>query len=122
MIVDNFLTEMAKAMNGESTNMPSHLAYGSTTMTISTDTSSITGEFGSRDSITGARTTNVVTFNGLKSGSTVGSSGETLFTFSLWNSSGSGDLHSAVLVPSILHTSSFDIDTDWQFTVTRVST
>lgn len=121
MINDNFLTAIAKVMNSESTNMPSHLAYGSSTMTIETDSSSLTDEYSNRDSVSGSRSGTVVTFNGLRSGTVAGSAGDTLYTVGLYDSVSGGNLMSAVLTASILQTTSFDIDIDWQFSITRAS-
>lgn len=121
MINDNFLTALAKLMNSESASMPSYLAYGSSTMVVETDSSSLVDEYNNRDAVSGSRSGTVVTFNGLRSGSVVGSAGDTLYTVGLYDSVSGGNLMSAVLTSSILHTSSFDIDIDWQFTIKRVS-
>ena len=111
---------LSKALNSESYNVPTHMAEGSTTMTIATDTTSLLGEYPNRQSTTGSRVDNVTTFNALRSGASVASSsGEAIYTFGLYDSSTGGNLQVAVLASSILHTSTFDIDVDWELTIGR---
>ena len=88
-------------------------------MTVATDSSSLLGEYTSRDSTTGSRSSFTTTFSGLRSGTAIGSSGEVIYTAGMYDSSSGGNLMTAVLMPSVLQTSSFDINVDWQFTVGR---
>jgi hypothetical protein len=120
MINDNFLTEMAKALAGESYVVPAYLAFGSDVITESTTTTSLSGEFGTRGSLTDSRSSQTVTFTGLRLGATIATSaGETLNAMSLNSSSTSGSHLSEVLLSSILHTTAYDIEVVWQITTAR---
>lgn len=120
MIIETFLEELAKAINSEGYSVPTHMAEGSSTMTINTDTSVLTGEYPSRQAVSSSRVNNITTFNALRTGASVASSsGEVVYTFGLYDSSSSGNLLTAVLASSILHTTSFDIDVDWDITIER---
>jgi hypothetical protein len=119
MINDNFLTMMSKLLNGESVSLPTSLAYGSSVMTVAVDSSSLTGEYASRDSVSNSRSGFTVSFEGVRSGTIASSGGDVLQTFGLYDDSTGGNLLTAVLASSVLHTSSFDLNVEWQFTIGR---
>lgn len=120
MIHDNFITGLAKLLNGESFTLPADGTYSTSTLTLSTDmaSSSFTGEVPSRIAITGARAGDTITWTYLRSGATVGSSsGETLQETALFDAVSSGNLLLMNTLPSILQTTTFDIEVNWSLTV-----
>ena len=120
-LTDTFLNAIAGVINGESFTAPTHIGYGSTAITIDGTDTSLPGEFGTRDSASGSRTLNETILSAVKTGATVGSAGERLNSMGLFNASSTGDLHSEALVSSLLHTSAFDVEVDWQINTNRRS-
>lgn len=118
---DTLLYQLAGSLNGEAYDNPSHAGFSSTAITIDPTSSSLSGEFGSRVVVSGSRTLNEVSFNGLKTGAVVSSVGESISSFGLFNASSSGDLQAHALTASLLHTSDFDIEVDWVISVQRKS-
>ena len=121
MITDTFLVNMAKLLNDEAVTNPSYEGYSSDVIVPdATHTSSdFTGEISVRTTATGSRTNNSVTFTSLKTGATLGSSTDTINTIALFNSSTAGELFTEAIVPSLIQTSDFDVETDWQLTFER---
>lgn len=119
-VLNNMLNEIAKGLASESNVVPSYLAFGSDVLSINVADSSITGEIGSRIATTDSRATATVTFNAIRTGASVASSsGERLNASYLLSASSGGTLLSEVVLPSLLHTTTFDIETDWSFTIQR---
>lgn len=120
MINDNFLTEMSKALASESYDVPAYAAWGSTVLTVSATSTSLSGEYGARSALSDSRDGIEVAFSGLRTGASVSSSsGDVLNGISL-NSASSGGTHlSEVLLSSIIHTTGFDITVDWRITTIR---
>jgi hypothetical protein len=113
MINDNFLYGLASLMAGSTYTIPGYLAFGSTTGTLNTNDSVTSGEFdrNALDSKTGSL--NQVKFYGSRLASEA--SDEYVNIISLTNSAslgGSGDIQVNFLVPSLLHTTSFDISVE----------
>lgn len=120
VVLNNMLNEMAQALAGSSYVLPSYLAFGSDTLSISVSDSAITGEIGSRSATTNSTASASVTFNAIRTGASVASSaGESLNAAYLISASSGGTLLSELTLPSLLHTTNFDIDTDWSFTFQR---
>lgn len=120
-IYDGMLTEVAKAISGESYELISHMVCSSdSSFAVSVSDSSLSGEFGSRVATTDSRSGTTVTFNSIRTGaSLVSSSGDTLYGAGLFTSSSGGTLMAAITLPSLLHTDSFDIEFDWDIIVQR---
>lgn len=121
MITDLMLNEMAKGLAGDSFVIPSHFAYSTDTVAITAAMTTISGEVSTRNAAGDVRTLNQVNFSGIRSGTQVTSSaGITLKTLGVFSASTSGTLLSAVTLPSILHTTTFDIDTEVNYTINRL--
>lgn len=118
VLTDVFLIEMAKALNGESFSTPTHGAFSSSVITPAATDTSLPSEY-DRSSFTGSRDSNEVTFSGLRSGATASSSGDYINLFGLLDSSSGGNLFLEALVPSVLHTTSFDFEVDATITIER---
>lgn len=117
MITNNFLNELAKAVNGESYVSPGVVAFSSTTKTLSPSDTSLGGEL-DYDATSGSRVTNEVTFNALRSGTIVSAGGDRINSLGLLDTS-TGTLLAEALVPSVLHTSTYDLDVNWKIIIER---
>lgn len=121
MILDTFLTENAKAFNGESFVTPAYLAVGTGTVAISTTSTALSGPVDdTRSTLTKTRITNVLSFDAVRSGTGVGTAaGEYLNELGIFSAVTAGTMLSAITLPSILQTTSFDIDISGSFTWSR---
>lgn len=120
MINDEYLIDVAKALNAESISNISHSTFGSTSMTITPTLTSIDNELSTRQTITRSRTDNVVSHVSLKSGASVTSpTGEYLYTSALFTALTGGIPRIAVSLPGLLQTTGFDIEGNWSITVSR---
>lgn len=121
MITNSFLSEVAKAVAGESFVTPAYFAFGSDVITPNEASTSLSGEEGSRSSASDSRSANVVTFSGTRSGAAVASSdGDVLNSVGVLDTSSSGTLLSEHSLSSIVHTTRFDIVVDYELSVDRV--
>ena len=122
MITDTFLKQMASALASESYTVPSYLTVGTEVITPATTDTSLSGEIGPRGSLSKTRTVNEVEFANIRSSTSVlESTGDTLTSTALFSASTVGDMFSAIVLPSITHTSTFDIEFTWTFTINRRS-
>jgi hypothetical protein len=119
MITDVFLVDIAKAFNGESFTIPTHSNFCTSTVTLSPTDTSLPGEVGARPSLSASRTSNEVTWSGIRTGAIVSTSGETLYSTGVLSASSSGDLFMAVTLPGLLHTTDYDIEVSWTTTFDR---
>jgi len=120
MINDNFINQMAAVINGESITVPTYLAFGSTTGTLTSQDTVTSGEFDRNLYTTRERTNNTTKLSFLRSGTEVTtSSGQTINVIGLMTGSTAGSLWSNVLVSSLLHTTAFDLDIELWYTVNR---
>jgi len=119
MITDTFLNELATVINGGTMDVPSHIGFTSTALTLSGTDTSMSGEFGNRVSVSGTRVLSNTTFGGLRGGAVASSSGDTINAIGLFDASTTGDLYAEALVPSVIHTSTFDFEIDWGIRVSR---
>lgn len=119
MITDTFLNNMAAVLNGSSFSIPTHNAFSSTSITQSPTASTLTGESLTRVTLTPDTVVNRTNFTGLRSGAVASSSGNIVNAIGLFTASSSGTLLATALVPSVLHTSSFDLSVDWGISVNR---
>jgi hypothetical protein len=112
-IHDNELTEAAKAANSESRVVANYATFSTTDLTI-TPSMTFTGEIPVRFAVTKSRVNNVVSATGIRSGTAVGSSaGETLYEAAMNSAATSGTVLAIQGLPSILHTTNFDIEVNW---------
>lgn len=119
MINDQLLVEAAKAIAVESYVMPAYVVWGSTAITESTTSTTLSGEAFSRNSLTDSRTLNAVSWTGLKTGALAASGGDVIRAAALNSASTSGTHLSEKLLSSILHTTAFDIEIVWTITTSR---
>jgi hypothetical protein len=111
MINDNYLNGMAKLAAGQSYVIPSYLAIGSTTGTITASDTQTSGEFDRNVLDTPVVSTNVVKYIGSRTSAEA--SNEYVNVVSFVNVStlrGTGDIQANFLIPSLLHTTAFDIE------------
>lgn len=121
MLHNDFLEEVAKAINSESFVVPSHQAFSTTDLTLDPAMTSFDGEVEDRSASSASRVQNVVTVTGIRSGTEVSSfSGETLYETALFSAASSGVLLAMQGLPAILQTTSYDIEGNWDiFTESR---
>lgn len=120
MINDNILNGIASLLAGSTFTLPSYLAFGSTTGTLTATDVITSGEFDRNVLTNDFSTTNTVTYIGNRLG--VEAASETINIISLVNSStlaGSNDIISNFLLPAVIHTTSFDINIEITYTITR---
>jgi len=119
MITNVFLSEVAKALAGDSYVVPSYMAFGSTVITPLASATTLTGAFGARNILTDGVATNVITWSGIRSGALSASAGDTLNGIAFFSASVVGSLLSVNTLSSIIHTTAFDIAVDYALTVNR---
>jgi hypothetical protein len=120
MINNNLLNGIASLLTGGTFNIPSHLAFGSTTGTLTATDVVTSGEFDRNALSSDSSSTNTATFIGSRT--SVEANNEAINLISLVNSatvSGSNDIMSNFLMPSIIHSTSFDISIELTYTITR---
>ena len=123
MINDNFLNEIAKAINSESYVVPSYITFGTSVISAAVTDTVLSGETGTRISATKTRSNNVITHNALKTGSTITSStGTVIYSSAMFSALTSGTLMTEIPISAgITHTTAFDIEVDWYVTIDRQS-
>jgi hypothetical protein len=123
MINDEFLEGMATLASGGSYTVISHLAFGSTSGTITATDLITSGEF-ERDTIDSTTSTgNTVTYVGSRSSAVA--DGTTYINVVGWHNAStlasSGNLQANFLLPSLLQTTSFDLEFELTIDFNRVS-
>ena len=120
MITDTFLNTMAALINGETSTIPAYNSWSSTAITLDPTDTELTGEFGSRTSISNqTRTNNAVLWESIRVGATIGSAGDRINSMGLNDTSTAGNLFAEALVSSLLQTSDFDLELNWRVQVER---
>lgn len=121
VLTDVYLENVAKAIGGESFTLTAYGGVGTATDFEDDGTAtSLDGEIGTRSSLSTTRADNVVTHSFIRSSmDVVGVGGDTLTAVGLFSAVSSGELHNNVALPSLLHTTNFDIEFDTVFTVSR---
>jgi hypothetical protein len=114
MITTIQLNELAKAYNNESYVIPSFTAYSSSLASVSASDTTLSGEIGARASASRVRSggSPTVTVTSIRSGALSSSAGDTLTGVALLSSSSGGSLLAEFVISSILHTTSYDVQTD----------
>ena len=120
-ITDSFLENVAKAMAGVSYDYPTYnlVATGINT-TIDTDATALTGEVGTRGAYTISQSVNEVTYNFIRSGTSVldTTNGDDLTAVGGDIGSTSSDLQFAIPITET-QTTSFDLEFEFVLTVNR---
>jgi hypothetical protein len=119
MLMDNFLYAVAGWMNGETFTIPSFGAWSSTVLTPAGTDTSLAHEYATRSAATGARVLGDTTFTITRSSVLASSSGDYINSLGLLTASSGGTLYAEALVPSILHTTTYDFEVDWKISVSR---
>ena len=108
MINNNYLTGVAKLVLGQDVDIPSHMAYGSDSGTLTADDLEVSGEFDRIELSTGERDENIAKFIGLRTGAVADN--ETMSIVGILTSSAGGDLWVNTLLSSFIHTTDFDFE------------
>ena len=108
MINNNMLYGLGDLATGTAVTIPSYMAFGSTTDTLSAVDIITSGEISRSSLESKTRTGNVIKFIKLKSG--VSATSTPINSIGLFNSSSGGNLWGNMLTSSIIQTTSFDID------------
>lgn len=120
MINDNILNGVAQLLSGGSYTIPSYLAFGSTTGTLTAQDIVTSGEFDRNALDSDSASANVVKYIGKRLSTEANN--EYVNVIGLHNAStlaSSGNLQANFLVPSLLHTTSFDINVEFWFSIER---
>lgn len=111
MINDNYLEGLAKLMAGESYTVVSHLAFGSTTGTLTSADTVTSGEFDRNAIDSSASSGNTVKFIGSRDSTEASDEYINLVSFvNSGSASGTGDIQTNMLVASLLHTTDFSVE------------
>lgn len=114
------LNGVAQMLGGGTYTIPTHLAFGSTDMVLEPTNTITSGEFDRNILDSLSVTDNTVKYYGGRIA--VEADNETINNISLVNSAtlrGSADIQSNFLVPSLVHTTNFDISVEFWFNVQR---
>ena len=106
MINNNMLNGVARAISGSSYTIPSYLAFGSTTGTVSAADTVCSGEFDRNALTSTTRSNSLVKY--VSSRLSTEAAGQTINNLCLVNSStlgSSGNIQANVLIASLVHTS-----------------
>jgi len=121
MITDNLLVGMAKLAAGEGYTVTGYGTVSSdSSFSATATTDSVSGELGSRSSVTPSRTDKTVNYSFVRSGSVASSAGDVLYGVALMPLSTGDGCQVAVELPGLTQTQSFDIDFDFDITMRRV--
>jgi hypothetical protein len=120
MINNEYLTDIAKALNNEAISPVAYTGFGETSVTITPTMTDISGELLPRSNATRSRVVNVLSINSTKSGASILSpTGTHLNSTALFLAITSGTPRAMVSLPNLLQTTNFDIETNWDITITR---
>ena len=111
-ILNNFANEMAKAANNESFVVISHHVEGTATVTPDVSDTALTGEIGTRDSVTGSRTLNTIEFSSIRLSTDVvdTTNGDNLKGFGIFSADTGGTIFIENEIAGILQTTNFDFE------------
>lgn len=121
-VTDSFLTEIAKAINAESSAMPNYYAFATGAISsIDLDATSLTGEIGTRESATGSRSGQTVTFSSTRSSASVidTTNGDTITAAGMHNATSGDELLTGVVISGVTQTTNFDIDIETDVVIGR---
>lgn len=120
MINNEYLNDIAMALNGEAISVISYAGFGETSTTITPTMTDIPDELLPRSSVSKSRTLNVLSIQSTKSGASIlSSTGTNLNSAALFLASTGGTPRVMVSLPNLLQTTNFDIETNWDITISR---
>ena len=114
-VTDIMLEELAKSYASEGFTVPAHLAVGtetSITSAVLTAQTEVAGEIGTRDSLAVSRINDQVTFDTIRSATSVldTTNGDALTNVGFLSATTGGDLHMINVIAGITQTTAFDIE------------
>ena len=111
-ILNNQLTEVAKAMNDESFVTGTHMGFTEDTLSIDVADTSLPGEIGSREALTGTRTDNTLELVALRLSTDVvdTANGDDLKGLGIFSASTSGTMLVENDIVGVLQTTNFDVE------------
>lgn len=121
MTITNYmLNNLAKALSGQSFDVPTHNIVGSTpVITIDITQTDLLGVIGDASSLISSRIDNVVEFNTLRNGSLITNpDGDEIKSIGVTTAATGGILQAGVPTNE-LQTTAFDIEMVWQFSIDR---
>ena len=119
MINDSYLEGAAGLVIGQSIDIPSHMAFGSTFGTLTGADIITSGEFDRVSLSTGERSGAIAKHIGLRSSASASSDGDLIQVVGIHTSSAGGDLWTNMLLSSLLHTTDFDVEVEMWGTFER---
>jgi len=122
MTIQNlYLTEVAKLINGESADLPSHIGFSNQDGSITTSSTSLTNEIGSRGLVSTTRTGTEVTYVGTRAAGDVvdTTNGDTLEEIGYFNDSSGSNMQFFIDLAPITHTTNFDVEVSFQVKIQR---
>jgi len=120
MINDNYLEGLAQLMTGESYTITSHLAFGSTTGTLTSADIITSGEFDRNALSSSASSGAVAKFIGSRDSTEAGDEYINIVSFvNSASAGGSGDIQTNMLISSLLHTTDFTVEVEMWVTHAR---
>ena len=120
MINNEYLVDIAKALNDEAISPVAYAGFGEDVVTITPTMTDISGELLPRSSATRSRAVNVLSISSTKSGASIlSATGTHINSAALFLASTGGTPRVMVSLPNLLQTTNFDIETNWDITITR---
>jgi len=111
MIMNAWLNELGKSINGESFVYPLYNAVSTTAITTDVTDTSLDGEIGTRLALTGTRTDNQVQWSSLRlSTDVVSTDGDSLKSLAMFSANTGGTMFIEQAPFTLLHTSSYEIE------------
>ncbi len=112
MIYDTWLVELAKSINSESFVVPAYIAAASTAPTVlDPSTTVVTGEIGTRVSLTGVRGENEVVYTGVRTGASITNpTGDEIKLISMAASLINGTILDGIIIGGLVQTTAFDVE------------
>lgn len=107
------ITDLAKALNGESYDLINYASFGTTAVAnIAVSDTSLSGEIGTRPLLSRARSGTIIEWSGVRSSVDVvdTGAGDIIRSVGLNVASTGGDLMAGVVTNAITHTTAFDIE------------
>lgn len=115
---NNYLQGIAKLIIGEAVSIPSHMAFGSTTGTITAADTETSGEFDRVTLDTPERDVAIAKLIATRPGATAAN--EVMQNIGVWNGASSSDeLWANFLISSFTHTTDFDLEVQHWVSITQ---
>ena len=122
LILDNMVTEVAKAMAGASYVYPAYGAVTTSTVTVLATNTALPSEKGARFALSATRAGAEVLYSGIRSGTVVTTSvGDAIVGTATFNALTTGTELTEASIPVITQTTNFDIEFNWNVAFQRPS-